>query len=69
MKIQGRQQYLWRAVDEDGDVLDILRGSESARGAGSSPPPIWNASRRGTASSRISSGSAATSCGQVTTVS
>ena len=24
VKIQGRQQYLWRAVDEDGDVLDIL---------------------------------------------
>ena len=22
--IQGRQQYLWRAVDEDGNVLDIL---------------------------------------------
>ena len=22
--IRGRQQYLWRAVDEDGDVLDIL---------------------------------------------
>ena len=22
--LQGRQQYLWRAVDEDGDVLDIL---------------------------------------------
>ena len=22
--IQGRQQYLWRAVDEDGDVLDLL---------------------------------------------
>ena len=22
--IQGRHQYLWRAVDEDGDVLDIL---------------------------------------------
>ena len=22
--ISGRQQYLWRAVDEDGDVLDIL---------------------------------------------
>ena len=22
--IQGRQQYLWREVDEDGDVLDIL---------------------------------------------
>ena len=24
VKIQGRQRYLWRAVDEDGDVLDIL---------------------------------------------
>ena len=24
VKIQGRQQYLWRAVDEDGDVLDIF---------------------------------------------
>ena len=24
VKIRGRQQYLWRAVDEDGDVLDIL---------------------------------------------
>ena len=22
--LQGRQQYLWRAVDEDGDVLDVL---------------------------------------------
>ena len=24
MKIQGQQFYLWRAVDQDGDVLDIL---------------------------------------------
>jgi putative transposase len=24
IKIQGRQQYLWRAVDQDGEVLDIL---------------------------------------------
>ncbi len=24
VKIQGRQMYLWRAVDQDGDVLDIL---------------------------------------------
>ena len=23
VKIQGRLQYLWRAVDEDGDVIDI----------------------------------------------
>jgi len=21
---QGRRQYLWRAVDQDGDVIDIL---------------------------------------------
>ena len=24
LKINGRQVYLWRAVDQDGDVLDIL---------------------------------------------
>jgi putative transposase len=24
VRIQGRQQYLWRAVDEDGDTIDIL---------------------------------------------
>ena len=24
VKIQRRQHYLWRAVDEDGDVIDIL---------------------------------------------
>ena len=24
IRIQGRQQYLWRAVDEDGDEIDIL---------------------------------------------
>ncbi len=24
MTIQGERQYLWRAVDQDGDVLDIL---------------------------------------------
>jgi putative transposase len=24
LKIQGKLQYLWRAVDQDGDVLDIL---------------------------------------------
>ena len=24
VSISGRRQYLWRAVDEDGDVLDIL---------------------------------------------
>ena len=33
VKIQGRQQYLWRAVDEDGDVLDILVQSRRNRRA------------------------------------
>ena len=33
MKIQGRQQYLWRAVDEDGDVLDLLVQSRRNRRA------------------------------------
>ena len=31
--IQGRQQYLWRAVDEDGDVIDILVQSRRNRHA------------------------------------
>ena len=31
--IQGRRQYLWRAVDEDGDVLDILVQSHRNRRA------------------------------------
>ena len=31
--IQGRRQYLWRAVDQDGDVLDILVQSRRNRGA------------------------------------
>ena len=31
--IQGRQQYLWRAVDEDGDELDILVQSRRNRQA------------------------------------
>ena len=33
VNIQGRQQYLWRAVDEDGDVLDILVQSRCTRRA------------------------------------
>ena len=31
--IQGRRQYLWRAVDEDGDVLDLLVQSHRNRRA------------------------------------
>ena len=31
--LDGRQQYLWRAVDEDGDVLDILVQSRRHRRA------------------------------------
>ena len=33
VKIQGRLQYLWRAVDEDGDVIDILVRSRRHRRA------------------------------------
>ena len=33
VRIQGRQQYLWRAVDEDGDVIDILLQSRRNRHA------------------------------------
>ncbi len=33
VKIGGRQQYLWRAVDQDGDVLDILVQSRRDRRA------------------------------------
>ena len=29
--IQGRRQYLWRVVDEDGDVMDILVQSRRDR--------------------------------------
>ena len=34
VKIQGRQQYLWRAVDEDGDIIDILVQSQRKRAGG-----------------------------------
>ena len=33
VRIQGRQQYLWRAVDKDGDVIDILLQSRRNRHA------------------------------------
>jgi putative transposase len=33
VNIQGRQQHLWRAVDEDGDVIDILVQSRRDRRA------------------------------------
>ena len=33
VKIQGRQQYLWRAVDEDGDTIDMLAQSRRNRRA------------------------------------
>ncbi len=31
--IQGQRQYLWRAVDQDGDLIDILVQSQRNRGA------------------------------------
>jgi putative transposase len=33
LKINGRVHYLWRAVDQDGDVLDILVQSQRDKGA------------------------------------
>ena len=33
VNIQGRQQYLWRAVDEDGDLIDLLVQSRRNRRA------------------------------------
>ena len=33
VRIQGRQQYLWRAVDEDGDLIDLLVQSRRNRRA------------------------------------
>ncbi len=33
LKIQGQQQYLWRAVDQDGDTIDILVQSRRDRHA------------------------------------
>ena len=37
VNIQGRQQYLWRVVDEDGDMLDMLVQSRRNRRAGGRP--------------------------------
>ena len=31
--IQGQRQYLWRAMDQDGDVIDLLVQSRRNRGA------------------------------------
>ena len=31
--VNGKRQYLWRAVDQDGDVIDILMQSRRNRGA------------------------------------
>ena len=34
MKIQGKQHYLWRAVDQDGEVVDVfLQKRRDARAA------------------------------------
>ena len=33
VNIQGRRQYLWRAVDQDGDLIDILVQSRRDRHA------------------------------------
>ena len=33
LSIRGKRQYLWRAVDQDGDVIDILVQSRRKKGA------------------------------------
>jgi hypothetical protein len=33
VKINGEQQYLWRAVDQDGEVVDVLRTALKDSGA------------------------------------
>ena len=38
VRMQGRTQYLWRAVDEDGDVIDILVQPRRNRRTGRSSP-------------------------------
>jgi putative transposase len=45
VKIQGRQQYLWRAVDGDGDAIDVLSCSPGAIGGrpSASSASCWKA--------------------------
>ena len=67
--INGQRQYLWRAVDQDGDLIDILVQPRRDGRAGVSRRPLSsNGSRRFTVSCRISSESVGTSCGRLTTV-
>jgi putative transposase len=33
IRINGQQQYLWRAIDQDGDVIDILVQPHRDQGA------------------------------------
>jgi putative transposase len=45
LRISGKLQYLWRAVDQDGEVLDILvhikrLANENGGCAGSNPPDM-----------------------------
>jgi putative transposase len=45
--IQGQQSYLWRAVDQDGDVIDILVQRQRNRGCGRTLfPPYHQRLRR-----------------------
>ena len=65
--IQGERQYLWRAVDQDGDVIDILVQPRRNRRAAERFFRKYNASCRSTETSRISSEWAGICCGQPTT--
>jgi putative transposase len=45
VRIAGERMYLWRAVDHEGEVLDMLvqrrRDSHAAQGANLRPSPAW----------------------------
>ena len=53
IKINGEQKYLWRAVDQDGNVLDILRAEPPGQGRGQALlPQAAEEDRRGAAGDR-----------------
>ncbi len=46
VKINGQPQYLWRAVDQDGIVLDRCRQARDLARCGASPAPVSQQPRR-----------------------
>ena len=46
VKINGKQQYLWRAVDQDGEVIGVPSGQAGWRGCQAVLPATTTISRR-----------------------